>query len=79
MRARVGEQGGEVGRLRLEVDDDRDAAPLQGAVREPLAREPVQHGGVPRHPRDPLLADGRERGIGDAGGCGGAHAANLAC
>ena len=44
MRARVGEQRREVGRLRLEMDDDGDAPAAQRAVREPLAREPVQDG-----------------------------------
>ena len=44
MRACVGEQGREISRLRLQVDDDRDAPAAQRAVGKPLAREPVQDG-----------------------------------
>ena len=71
------EQQRQVGRLRLEVDDDGDAAAAQRSVREPLAREPVQDGRMPRDPGDPLLALGGERRIGDPGSRGGIHAANL--
>ena len=77
LRARVREQRREVGRLRLEMDDDGDPAAAQRAVGEPLAREPVEDGRVLRDPPDPLLALGGERRIGDARAGGGVHAANL--
>ena len=51
LRAGVGEQRRQVGRLRLEMDDDGDAPAAQRAVGEPLAREPVEDGRVLRDPR----------------------------
>jgi hypothetical protein len=62
LRARVGEQRREIRRLRLEVDDDCDAAAVEGAVGEALAGEPVEHRRMASDPRDPLLA-----GVGKAG------------
>ena len=75
LRAGVREQRREVGRLRLEVDDDRDPPVAQRAVGEPLAGEAVEHGRVLRDPPDPLLALGGERRIGDVRAGGGVHAA----
>ena len=49
-------------------------ASRERAVREPRPGKPVEHRGVPRDPRDQLLARGREarvgdaRAVGDAGG-----------
>ena len=75
--ARSREQRREVRGLRLQVDDDGDALAGEGAVGEPLAREPVQDGRVLRDPPDPLLALGGERRVGDPGTSRGVHAANL--
>ena len=77
MRAGVREQGGQVGRLRLQVDDDGDPPPAERPVRQPLASEPVQNGRVFGDPADPLLARRGERRIGDLGAGRGVHVRNL--
>jgi hypothetical protein len=59
------------------MDDDGDPTAPQRAVGETVARQPVENGGVLRHPPDPLLAFGRERRIGDVRASRSVHAANL--
>ena len=67
LRAGVREQRGEVGRLRLQMDDDGDSTALQRAVGEAFARELVEDGRVLCDPANPLLALRSERRVGDPG------------
>ena len=65
LRARLGEREHETRRLRLEVDDDRDAAAAQRTVAELRAPEPLEHRHVLPRPRDAPLSLRREADVGD--------------
>ena len=67
VRARGAQREHEAGRLRLEVDDDGDAAAVERAVLQPLLEQAVEHRHVLPRPVDAPPSFGRERRIGDAG------------
>ena len=71
LRARLSERKHKTGGLRLEVDDDRELAAAQRAVREALGREPVRAQACAAGPVDAAVPFGRECEVGDARAAGG--------